>query len=333
MAKREIDLRRKAREASSKARRLEDELETLKDRASALEQDLSEQKASATKLQTKLIQAESAAEEARADLEKEKKIWETELQQRLDEEKMKWRREAGGPLSPDANYLRTDSPTLSHRKHSPDPMGLYGRRAMGRTISTDFPLDRMIINDRRPSSSQKSPQPQRTPEIGTPVRQNSIPHSLSNLNGASTSQAPSIAAFEQDDSFDITSSPHGTINDMISVSTVGAGPSVQLVARMSAAVRNLESEKAASKEEMARLVAQRDEAREEVVALMREVEEKRSADQKVERLEKELREMDERYQTTLELLGEKSERVEELMNDVADLKQIYRELLLEKTKG
>ena len=115
---------------------------------------------------------------------------------------------------------------------------------------------------------------------------------------------------------------------MISVSTVGnAGPSVQLVERMSAAVRRLESEKAVSKEEMARLAAQRDEAREEVVALMREVDEKRAQGKLVEQLRQELRDVNARYETTLEALGEKSEQVEELQNDVEDLKKIYKDLV------
>jgi hypothetical protein len=337
-AKREADMRRKSREANSKARRLEEELESLSDRNSALESQLLEQQAVARKLQNRLNQAESTAEDARKELEREKKIWDTELNQRIEEEKMKWRLEVQthSPMSPDPNYLRTDSPTMSNRRHSPDPLGPYNRRTLNRAISTEGPLspmDRMLLDQRRPTSSRKSTQPLRTPEMGTPVRQDSIPNSLSNLNGTTTSQAPSIQAFDHDEGFDITSSPHQTINDMISVSTAGAGPSVQLVERMSAAVRRLESEKATSKEEMARLVAQRDEAREEVVALMREVEEKRTADEKVQKLEKDLREMDERYQTTLELLGEKSERVDELMNDVADLKQMYRDLLLEKTKA
>lgn len=149
----------------------------------------------------------------------------------------------------------------------------------------------------------------------------------SNPNGASPSNTPSIHGAPFDDALENTSSPHRTINDMISVSTVGAGPSVQLVERMSAAVRRLESEKATSKEEMARLMAQRDEAREEVVALMREIEEKRGQDVRVEKLEKEMSEMHGRYQTTLEMLGEKSEKVEELEGDVADLKKIYRDLV------
>jgi predicted RNase H-like nuclease (RuvC/YqgF family) len=117
------------------------------------------------------------------------------------------------------------------------------------------------------------------------------------------------------------------VNDIISTSTVGTGPSVQLVERMSATVRRLETEKAASKDELGRLTAQRDEARQEVVRLMREVENNRANDEKVKVLEEEQRAINERYQTTLELLGEKSELVEELKADVADVKQMYRDLV------
>ncbi|KAJ4296495.1 hypothetical protein N0V90_006540 [Kalmusia sp. IMI 367209] len=335
-AKRESDIRRKAREVNSKARRLEDELESINDRARTLEQDLTEQRTSAQKLQARLSQAETAAQDARTDLEREKKIWEADFQQRLEEEKNKWRLELQSQTTlTDATHLRADSPGASLRRHSPDPLGIYNsRRNMPpRSISQGMdipfsPMDRMLEEARRPSSSrQKSTSAQRTPEIGSPQRQDSFPSISSNLNGTSMSNTPSIHAPSFDDALDASSSPHRTINDMISVSTVGAGPSVQLVERMSAAVRRLESEKATSKEEMARLISQRDEAREEVVELMREIDEKRGLDEKVERLEKEIREVDERYQTTLEMLGEKSEKVEELEGDVEDLKKIYRDLV------
>lgn len=96
---------------------------------------------------------------------------------------------------------------------------------------------------------------------------------------------------------------------------------------MSTTIRRLESERAASKDELARLTAQRDEARQEVVELMREVEEKRKGDQRIQELEGTVQQLDQRYQTTLEMLGEKSEMVEELKADIADLKKIYRELV------
>lgn len=162
--------------------------------------------------------------------------------------------------------------------------------------------------------------------------------SLASLNGTSgpnnATGTPSIHTVDYDEpSFDHSSSPHRTINDMISVSTVGAGPSVQLVERMSAAVRRLESEKATHKEEMVRLGAQRDEAREEVVALMREVDANRETGARVGVLEKELGEVKERYETMLEMLGEKTERVEELEGDLLEVKKMYRELVSTMGKG
>jgi chromosome segregation ATPase len=124
-----------------------------------------------------------------------------------------------------------------------------------------------------------------------------------------------------------SASPQQILQDMVSVSTVAAGPSVQLVERMSAAIRRLESEKVAAREELARISRQRDEARAEIVALMREVEGGKAAVKKVEVLETEVAEMKERYETTLELLGEKSELVEELRADVEDVKAMYRDLV------
>jgi uncharacterized protein involved in exopolysaccharide biosynthesis len=117
------------------------------------------------------------------------------------------------------------------------------------------------------------------------------------------------------------------LQDMVSVSTVAAGPSVQLVERMSAAIRRLESEKVAAREELARISKQRDEARAEIVALMREVEGNKAAAKQLAALEAEVAEVRERYETTLELLGEKSELVEELRADVEDVKAMYRDLV------
>lgn len=168
---------------------------------------------------------------------------------------------------------------------------------------------------------------------GTPPRLDSLPsYHQTPANGVP--ETPSIRMIDHDEFFSTgpatPASPahtHRGINDLISVSTVGAGPSVQLVERMSATVRRLESERAASKDELARLGAQRDEARNEVVELMREVELKKAGDERVAKLEVQQQEMQERYQTTLEMLGEKSEQVEELKADVADVKQMYRDLV------
>jgi TATA element modulatory factor len=141
---------------------------------------------------------------------------------------------------------------------------------------------------------------------------------------------PASQIAEKDDAFDgveTSSSPQGIVHDMVSVSTVAAGPSVQLVERMSAGIRRLESEKVAAREELSRIQSQRDEARAEIVALMKQVEASRTATNKVSELEAQVAEINDRYQTTLELLGEKTEMVEELRADVQDVKAMYRDLV------
>ena len=147
------------------------------------------------------------------------------------------------------------------------------------------------------------------------------PNSIAPPPGREASRAPTLElAFTP-------TTPDQTINDMFSVSTAAAGPSVQLVERMSASVRRLESEKTALKDELERHIAQRGEAREQILALMGEVDEKREAERRVEALERQVEETSIKLATTLEMLGEKSELVEELQADIADMKEIYRSTL------
>lgn len=260
---------------------------------------------------------------ARRDFEREKQAWEFDFLQRVEQEKMKWREDTT-PNPASFPQSRTESPVNYGRKGSnSDFYNLQSRRIRGGLPSAEIPSGlHDSLSDRRPSV-----QPPRTPELSSLLRQDSLaqmPHTP--INGG-IPQTPSIHTQDPDELFESHSVSHRTVNDVISASTVGAGPSVQLVERMSAAVRRLESEKATLKDELARLTAQRDEAREEVLSLMREIEQKREVDEKVKRLQAEVSEINERYQTTLEMLGEKSEQVEELRADVADMKTIYRDLL------
>jgi TATA element modulatory factor len=229
---------------------------------------------------------------------------EKEISSRLVEEKTRW--------TPVLHTERTASPVTSLRKSSALDLG----HLMSPT-----------------QSRRHSALPSFSADSNIPPRQSSTTSFRAAANGTIL-KTPSVTSVEHDEFFGNgvptpTSPPctHRGVNDLISTSAVGAGPSVQLVERMSATVRRLETEKAASKDELARLTAQRDEARQEVVSLMREVEMKRANDERVKALEEEQRAINERYQTTLELLGEKSELVEELKADVADVKQMYRDLV------
>ena len=308
--KQEQEIRKKAREANSASRHLQDELDDAARKCSILEADLAEKQAAASRLQSRATEFEKGLQDAKARHEREKSTWESSVQARIEEEKLK--QEPQAPLS------RVESPTYSMKRpqHALEiPNSLASRRTLSRNASLDFGF----ASQNRRSSIM----PLRTPDL----QPNGFESGRSTppiLNIAST---PSIREHPEEDPFDMISSPHQTVHDMISESTTAAGPSVQLVERMSAAVRRLESEKAASKDEMARIVAQRNEARKELVAMMKEVEVKRTLDAKAAKLEKECNEVGERYRTTLEMLGEKSEEVEELRADVADLKKIYRELV------
>lgn len=251
------------------------------------------------------------------------------MQQRIDEERHKCQEETAGLNS--LGHSRAESPVTSTRKGlTSEYLGLQNlqiRRASARSVNSDVPTAEKLLG-RRPSAQPLG----RISGNGTPTRQDSTQSLTADGEMPDT---PSIHTIDHDDIFDeraFPNSPQQTLNDMVSVSTAGAGPSVQLIERMSSAVRRLESEKVATKEDLARLSAQRDEARAEIVALMKDVEAKRSVDQRVTQLEGELKDVNGRYQTTLEMLGEKSEKVEELQSDVDDLKAAYRELVLRTIK-
>jgi TATA element modulatory factor len=355
LAKREADVRKKAREVNSKARRLEEDLEESNDRSGTLESEVSGLKTSLSKLQAQIDFATKEAQESRAELEREKKEFEASIQARIEEEKGKWRNELAhqnsGPVTPleTPNFLRTESPTTSFGYRKTSTSDLIGSVRRSHVGNRGHPTDLSSLNaphsadHTRPSSKRSAPQTQHY--FPTPVRTLTDPSltsrqdpgalSPTHMNGGtppliSASTAPSIHTIDvDDDPDDLTnrSSPQRTVAELISVSTVGAGPSVQLVERMSATVRRLEMEKSASREEISRLQGQRDEARDEVVKFMRELEGLKNEQERVGKLEMEIGELKQRYEAALEMLGERSEECEELKNDVIDLKKIYRELV------
>ena len=344
LSKREADVRRKARETVSsltnllicvsgitdspqnlRSRRVEEDFDRATSKAQDLQYELTQQSKQLISLQEKLSKADLEVTNAKRGFQAEREAWEASQTQRVEEEKVRQREELS--RTPDALYqhFHTDSPVTSNRNRkgsNPDRHSPHGRRYHGLAMSG--------VPTERPVSRRSSTQPFHSADIRSLSRQNSATFTHSSPVNGAVPETPSITVHDQDDFFDGVRTPasqENTINDVISASTGGAGPSVLLVERMSAAVRRLESEKAASKDEFARMSQQRDEAREQVVSFMREAEEKRKLDERVKALEKDNQGIRERYLTTLEMLGEKSEKVEELKADVTDLKQMYRELI------
>ena len=318
----EIKSRNKLGVANMKIKSAELEAKMSKDEIYRLEQRFAEQELTIQKLQRQLTSKEELLSEAKRDIEEVRHKWQTEMAQRMSEQHQQQIKSKEQMIaSPNS---RAASPICSARKGViPLEVGLglestgnspvIGRNQSRR--SSTMPLHST------PQTSNATPQETTTPTIQQ--------HSPVSACGSGMEQEDDFA--EQLPIRPPTATPSvGTncgINDIVSASTMGAGPSVQLVERMSASVRRLESEKAVWKDELARLTAQRDESRKEVVMLMQEVEQKRAGDKRIESLEEELKQVDQRHQTTLEMLGEKSELVEELRADVADIKQMYRDLV------
>jgi hypothetical protein len=326
--KREADIRKKARESSNRTRKAEEEVEASAEQLSTLNAELRTCRDELANLRKSYEQADTALADTKADQDRQRRIWESELASRIEEEKARWQRQYS---------TRIDSVPASGRKLSiHDP-----RRSSGRLGLNDLSALQVHLPEHRPVSRRSSGFP--TPGLsstryaGTPDREASPSlsrqESMLSFDHTNMPPTPSIevdADMYQDND---APSPHRTINDLVSTSTAGAGPSVQLVERMSAAVRRLESEKATYKDELARLSGQRDDARNEIVVLMREVEGKRTDEGRLSAAEKELGEVKSRYEACLEMVGEKEEEVEELKQDVQELKRIYRELVEEKVGG
>ncbi|KAM0259537.1 hypothetical protein ACHAQJ_003263 [Trichoderma viride] len=316
--RRESEMRKKARDAAKRGRTLEDELQDAQIQLEACREELAA-------LQKSTKATETALEQTRTDLDKEKRAGSRAF---TAESGRQWIDEVAGATS--RNQSRPESPMLSvprtfsseavglsvpnRIRRSPTPVNILDTAAEGfsalRRTSTYLPTrggtgPMSITGSVPPSPFSPLDQPLESPPA--------LPPSVMERENGISDTAPS--------------SPRNLAQDMISVSTVAAGPSVQLVERMSAAIRRLEGERVAAKEEMARVCSQRDEARGDMVSLMKELEEAKAASARVPDLEKEVAELDTRYQTTLELLGEKSELVDELRADVDDVKTMYRELV------
>ena len=263
----------------------------------------------ASTLRTRLAAVESATSTA---VRQERANLEREFEARLQAEREKWE--------------ESTIPTTLTPATVTSPVAQTPYRPSAPSITESY----FLGYTRKPPSRAPSVEPPRSPSgfRTPPVRQDSLPYQLGRSDSfphnVSRSSLPAGEMDREDADYNYfdsatPTSPHRN-QDMVSVSTVAAGPSVQLVERMSAAVRRLESEMAGSREELARVVSQRDEARKEIVALMTEVEAKREAEERVKKMEAELADGRLRLETTLEMLGDRRGRGQLLRICVQELR-------------
>ncbi|KAG8412436.1 hypothetical protein J3458_014611 [Metarhizium acridum] len=325
--RRESEMRKKARDAAVRSRHLEEELQDVQPSLTTVRQELKACRDELTTLQVLYKDSQASLEETRRELEKARQNI-VEREDPVEAERRQWVDEVAGATSK-GQQSQPDSPLLSApRTYSSDMMGL-GILGKSRRSQAPGSIPDSIAETKSPIrrlSGQPSLRIKESSYAGSVL----LPTPFSPFEPSSEPpQLPSPPAAERENgvSDTIPSSPRQVAQDMVSVSTVAAGPSVQLVERMSAAIRRLEAEKVTAKEEMARVCGQRDEARADMVSLMKELEETKAVAAKVSQLEDEVSQIDSRYQTTLEMLGEKSELVEELRADVEDVKAMYRELV------
>ncbi|KAK4934481.1 hypothetical protein LTR66_015595 [Elasticomyces elasticus] len=312
---REARLGRKLKDVIKKQKGTARELEEMQERLSTVQNEDLATQAEQQKLVQKNEQLEADLMSLRNELESQRTKLEKDMHKRLEEEKARWH----ASLQP---AMKLDSPVV--------PV----RRGINSAFNDSFtnPLSPYPTHSRRSSIHPHHDF----------VRHNSMASIRPNgtlANSFPIPETPSILEPDQDDFFtSISPTPASAqrdgsggrhshaVHDMISVSTAAAGPSVQLVERLSANVRKLESEKAVSKDELTRLQAQRDEARQQVVDFMRDLESRKNNDEKLTKVAKAHVELEQKHTATLELLGEKTEQVEELRGDVEDVKEMYREL-------
>lgn len=305
----ETDLRRRLREATSKAKSATRELEELQRSLTATQDRSADDRAEVNRLTSKNEQLEEDIQNLKKDIEDYAKRAEKELLKRVEEERSRIIAQFQSPKKPSTPVDSLANPLerpISRRSSAQPPLSLD---SITHTYSHTPPRVHSATSTHRLNGSLAQPIPE-TPSINLdhdPADFFTVPPTPGSLTRAD-------------------SGGHPHIHDVISASTMGAGPSVQLVERLSANIRKLESEKAASKDELARLSAQRDEARNEVVTLMRDVEAKDSFENKVKEMETEMSGLKSKYGATLELLGEKTEKIEELTLDLAEVKQMYRHL-------
>ncbi|KAK9463404.1 TATA element modulatory factor 1 TATA binding-domain-containing protein [Lipomyces oligophaga] len=347
LLKRESTLRKSLHDATSRLRLIEAESDGSESKIKDLEAELQLQTDVVQSLRKRLQEESDRSAKAIGELERDK----SEVEQKLAEEE-RLRKEDRNSLA----YLRSPppqplSPTVLKRGldagGSTSPMMLSNNsRVFGLSRESSFG-ELFSMSGQLPSASSSGPP---TPIIPTTIQHRRSSRQVSMTSNGSFVSYPStpgsatptfIASGTFSSLPELGEHHHGhdggssassvtgsnNMDDTGSIASTTIGNSSS--ERMNSVIRRITSELASAKEGIAILTRDRDAAREESVELMREVKDKRALETQAEELKKRVSELEEREQTMLELLGEKTERVNELQDDVADLKSMYRQQIQE----
>jgi TATA element modulatory factor len=239
------DQKRNIKSLESDLLKTQSQIQTLHETIATLETRLTDQTTSFTKEKDALTEQ-----------------FEQTLDARLKEEKSKWEEDSqvlgfgspvSTPITPFAQLVSSPGgsrPSRARNSMSPQPETMKQRGSFPPSRATSFAE---LTHLRRPSRHFFDASPSLPPP---PLEDEDEREFLEQSRGESPKNIAVDAV-------------------SISASTSTAGPSVNIIERMSAAVRRLESDLTSAKEELTRSVRQRDEAREECHKLMVEVEEKR----------------------------------------------------------
>ncbi|POS84677.1 hypothetical protein EPUL_002437 [Erysiphe pulchra] len=266
--RKEIDNRRKTREAVQKLKKTEEELEDLRARISSFQQEISGLKLNCEALKIQAKEAEMKLESAKISFDQERQALKLGLQTQLAEEKQKWIEEFWTNNPP--LFSRRNSSIFSKQKsltyENIGPQNNPNRSFADHSVIHELTPTSHLINNF--SSGQVTRKPSGTSILSRKNSRTSLKEKIDYV-----SPNPDHDEFSEN-SFTSCPSLHNT-QELESNSTIGAGLSVQLVERMSSAVRRLECEKVAMQEDISRISAQRDEARTEIINLMPKLEAKK----------------------------------------------------------
>ena len=280
------------------------QIEDLKRQIKSLESDLLQSQSQAQSLQSEIQLLETQISDQSTSFAKEKDSllaqFESTLETRLKQEKSKWEEESQSHLTypPSLSASNPFSPS-----QQPGPFSAHFISTPTTPFSPYF-MSSPVTSRPSPRMAQKSVSPQPEPGkprggVGSRTTSYGDLRRPSRLFEAGTPANLTINTLEDEEEREFlrdVESPRNTVVDAVSVSasTSTAGPSVNIMERMSAAVRRLESDLVAKKEELSRTLKQRDEAREECVNLMSEVEEKRKFQSQVGDWQRKYEELDNR---------------------------------------